>query len=265
MLWDDGLFKIMALIAMCCHDTEDNGRTEYTRRTLESLMFTVDWSKHRLVIIDNNSCEATKQLIKNWKLPEWIVITLSENIGTARAVNRGIKLRNNGESVCKLDNDVVIHIADWLDELEEVVARDKSYGIVGLKRKDLRQTPYDADPNFRSELIQIPHELGQRWIVVEVTSDIMGTCTLLSSDLLDKLGGYAQPLVYAFDDTLMNLRAGLAGFKKCFLPHIDLDHIDTGSNPYSQEKIKIANDAWPIYHEWHEAYINGKRPLFEEI
>lgn len=102
-------------------------------------------------------------------------------------------------------------------------------------------------------------------MIVEVTNDIMGTCTMLSSRLLDTIGGYFQGdgVVYSFDDTLLNLRAGLARFKKCFLPHIDIDHIDTGLNPYSQEKIQLANKAWKGYHELHKAYITGERPLFE--
>ena len=53
----------MSLISMAVHDTVENGRTEFTRRTLESLSDTVDWENHRLFIIDNNSCEKTKTLL----------------------------------------------------------------------------------------------------------------------------------------------------------------------------------------------------------
>lgn len=273
----------MSLIVMCCYDTEENGRSEYTKLTLESLADTVDWKKHKIIVIDNNSCKETKTIINKYKDIQgfnsivysgiefkkkhllYSVITLSENVGTARGINMGLRMRKPGENCIKIDNDVVIHDPNWVEQMEEVIARCPEYGIVGLKRKDLRQTPYDADPNFRSELRQLPHEAGQSWIVVEETEDIMGTCTMLSSTLIDKIGGYAQPKNYAFDDTLLNLRAGLAGFKKCFLPHIEITHLDRGDNPYSQEKIQIANEAWPEYHKLHKAYIDGTRPLYEEI
>jgi GT2 family glycosyltransferase len=269
----------MALICMAVYDTEENGRSEYTERTIKSLSQTVDWSRHRLVIIDNSSCEETKNKLSNlkaisntalagnfgYRILGVTIITLSENIGTARAINMGIKLRNPGEHIIKIDNDVEIYSSGWVDEMEEVIQRDQTIGIVGLKRKDLAQYPTNPDLTFKSELRMLNHVPGQRWIVVEECADIMGTCTMLSSKLLDTIGGFAQPLCYAFDDTLMSLRAGLAGFKKCFLPHIEIDHIDTGANPYSQEKVKIANDAWPEYHVWHDAYCTGKRSLYEQI
>lgn len=250
---------------MAVFDTEENGRSEYTELTIESLIRTVDFEKHKTVIIDNASCKRTKDILKLLNKDNFTIITLSENIGTAGAINMGLKLRKTGENCVKVDNDIVIHQSGWIDEMDEVILREPSIGIIGLKRKDLRQTPYDADPQFRSALFQLSHDPGQRWIIVEVTNDIMGTCTMLSSRLIDTIGGYAQPKCYGFDDSLLNLRAGLAGFKKCFLPHIEIEHLDNGQNKYSQEKISIANTAWPEYQAWHQEYVDGTRRLYEEI
>lgn len=255
---------------MAVYDTEENGRSEYTKRTLDSLKQTVDFNKHRLFLVLNRCCDLTVNFVIEWSNlmkdnNGYTLVFLQKNVGTARAVNMGIRMLKPGENVIKIDNDVVINSSGWVEEMEEVIARDPSIGIVGLKRKDLRQTPYDVDPQFRSELRQLPHEPGERWIVVEETNDIMGTCTMLSSALIDKVGGYMQYGVYGFDDTLMNLRAGLAGFRKCFLPHIDIDHIDTGEGIYSIEKQQLAAIAWPEYHKLHAAYCDGSRPLFEEI
>jgi len=267
----------MSLIIMCCHDTEENGRSEYTEKTLISLSKTVDWANHRLVVVDNASCESTKKLLFNYSIGNKrllpykerpcisTVITLSENVGTARGINFGLKLREPGENAIKIDNDVVIHHSGWVEEMEEVIRRSPEYGIVGLKRKDLRQTPYDPDPNFKSEPRQLPHQSGETWITVEETNDIMGTCTMFSSALLDKIGGMAQPGLYGFDDSLYGLRSRLSGFKNCFLPHINIDHIDTGSGQYSGVKQRQAADVWEEYMRWHEGYCNGSRSLFVEL
>lgn len=251
----------MALIIMCCYDTEENGRSEYTRRTLQCLCETVNWQKHSIVVVDNNSCEETKKEISFIK-ELGTLITLKENVGTAKAVNLGIKLRKEGEYVLKVDNDVVIHKSGWVDELEEAIEREPTIGVLGLKRKDLRQTPYDPDPNFKSELIQLPHESGQKWITVERTNDIMGTCTMLNWRLLDKIGYYHQPGKYGFDDTLMNLRSLLAGFINCFLPHINMDHIDAGGNDYVNVKQQQAGAVWDDYRHMHDDYVNGVLPLY---
>lgn len=269
----------MSLIAMAVYDTEENGRSEYTERTLKSLSQTVDWSKHRLVVIDNDSCETTKILLSTlefisqpqfagnfgFKINGIEVITLPENIGTAKAINKAIAMHREGEAVIKIDNDCVIHRSGWVEEMEAVIEREPSIGIVGLKRKDLRQTPYDPDPNYRSELVQLPHKSGQDWLQVEITNDIMGTCTMLSSALLDTIGGMAQPSLYGWDDTLMSLRSRLAGFNNCFIPHIPISHIDTGDNGYVQVKHKQSGDTWQEYQQWHTEYCNGTRPLYYDI
>lgn len=250
---------------MCCHDTNENDRSKYTASTIACLAISVDWRKHRLVVIDNASCRATKHLLSNFlkeRIPNVTVITNEENFGTAKAINMGIKLRSQGEHVVKLDNDVYIKSGDWVDDLEEVIQREPSIGIVGLKRKDLCQTPWHTDPDFRSEGWMLPHESGQRWIWVERSKDIMGTCTMLSSKLLDKLGYYEQPTCYGLDDSLINTRSLLAGFQNVFLPHIEIDHLDTGGTEYTEQKKQWAAEAWPIYHEWHKGYCDGTRPLY---
>ncbi|KKL70068.1 hypothetical protein LCGC14_2108670, partial [marine sediment metagenome] len=56
----------MALIGMAVHSTPENNRLQYTKRTLESLERTVDWDKHRLIIVDNNSCEEMHQVYEEF-------------------------------------------------------------------------------------------------------------------------------------------------------------------------------------------------------
>lgn len=249
---------------MCCYDTEENERSDYTDQTLISLRDTVDFTKHKLVVIDNGSCELTKRLLKRYQFitDNFTIITLPENVGTARAINLGLQLRQPGENCIKLDNDVVFSRGGWVDELEEAIAREPGIGIAALKRKDLMQSPTTDNLTFRSELIMLPHEAGQSWIVVEKSRDIMGTCTMFSSALLDKIGFMHQPGKYGFDDQIMALRSLLAGFWNCFLPNIVIDHIDDGTNEYSEVKRNLAAQAWYDYQKMHEDYVNGALPLY---
>lgn len=252
----------MALIICACYDTESNGRSEYTEQTLRCLMHTVDLGCHRLVVIDNGSCQRTKDMLQYWS-DRITVITNETNVGTANAVNMGIRLREPGQHVIKIDNDVVVHSNGWVDEMEEAIERSPDIGVLGLKRKDLIQCQDHADPNFRSYPMQLPHESGQRWIWVERTNDVMGTCTMLNWRMLDKVGYYFQgDWKYGMDDTLMNLRAHLSGFTTCFLPHIDMDHIDTGRNPYTQEKHRMAAEVWSRYNDTHDEFVSGIRPIY---
>jgi GT2 family glycosyltransferase len=79
----------MALINMAVYDTVKNNRTDYTRRTLESLAERVDFNKHRLVVIDNDSCNATKVLLSHMQTRMgFTLITNQQNVGTAKAINQ---------------------------------------------------------------------------------------------------------------------------------------------------------------------------------
>ena len=265
----------MALIIMACYDTEENGRSEYTERTLKSLAQTVNWDRHRLVIVDNGSCSRTKQLLNDCVLDMWLtmpdyttikphIITNPTNLGTARAINQGIRLRNPGEYVVKADNDVEWHSAGWVDEMEAAIERDTGIGILGLKRKDIDFDANHTDPSYRSELVQLPHAPGETWITVERGPSIMGTCTMFNWRLLDAIGFMRTCGIYGFDDSLFSLRSGLAGFWNAYLPHIVIDHIDTGDNPYTQVKQQQAGAVWDEYHKLHAAYVDGTRPVWED-
>jgi len=244
----------MALIAMAVYDTDENKRSEYTEKTLDSLLQTVDFTKHRLFIIDNASCLTTKQIYKKfeqkWLYPERITIFFNTtNIGTAEAINMAIKERKKGEPVIKIDNDVVFHTKNWACLLEEGLNRDKSIGIIAAKRKDLQQSPLQTNPTFISVLMMLPHSPGERWLVLEETKDIMGTCTLFSPLLLDKIGYMQQipNIPYGFDDTIISFKSIHSGFRNGFLMGIEIDHIDRGDNNYLQEKQKLASLAWDSY------------------
>lgn len=248
---------------MCCYDTVENARSAYTGRTLDSLADTVDLQKHRLIIIDNNSCERTKKLLKTFNsfYPTVEVITLGENIGTAKAINLAWKKRQPGEHCIKMDNDVVIHHKGWVEELEEAISRDPLIGQVGLKRKDCIESPFRND-DYKSELFMLPHEPGQRWIIAEKVNHVIGTCVMHSEALLNKVGFLYQPKIYGFDDVLMSIRAKIAGFKSVFLPHIHIEHIDTGENLYQKEKEKIASESWKGYHEAVKSYYQNPSSIY---
>ncbi len=115
----------MALIAMAVYDTDENGRQEYTKSTLSSLMFDndIDWGRHRLFVVNNNSCKITSAfldgLIHNHSYLN--VINLPENVGTAKAINKAWSYRKPGEHLIKMDNDVVVYKKGWVDDMEEVL------------------------------------------------------------------------------------------------------------------------------------------------
>lgn len=264
----------MSLIAIAVYDTEENKRSEQTRLTLECIIDTVDLFKHRLFVIDNASCQATKN-IYSWLyqykydavnatglMPNIEVITLKENVGTAKAVNQAWRQRRPGEHCIKMDNDIIINQSGWVDELEEAIRRDPSIGQVGLKRKDCWEWPGHDHADWRSELHMLPHIPGEPWQVVEKVKHVIGSCVMHSAALLDKVGYLYQPSLYGYDDVIMSHRTHLAGFYSCFLPHINIDHIDPGDTPYQGWKERHSSEqTQQVIALVHEMY-NGTKPIY---
>lgn len=253
-----------SLIALACFDTEENNRTWMTEKTLLSLLATVNLEKHDLYVIDNASCQATKDLLKKMQNGmRFQLITNGENVGTARAINQGWKLRKPGQHCLKLDNDVTIHENGWVDLLEEAIERNPTVlGQIGLKRKDLQETPNTDHPFYKTELHMLPHKGGERWIAIEVAKHIIGTCVMHNHRLIDKVGGLFQHGVYSFDDAIMSLRSNLAGFSNAFIPHIDINHIDPGDNIYQKQKEEYAGKMMEQFHKVCNEYKSGERSIY---
>jgi GT2 family glycosyltransferase len=248
----------MALIAMAVNDSEENGRTKYTKNAIDSLINTIDLDYHRIIVVDNNSCEETKRCL-NWFKSHITIIYNNENVGTAKAINQAWSLKEPNEVLIKMDNDVVINNYGWVEDMETAM-RLGGYGIVGLKRKDLMQHP-NAKDNWKTELKMLPHQKGEPWIVVEESEDIMGTVQMFNPSLINKMGGLMQAGVYGFDDTLACIRAKLLGYKLAFLPHIDIDHIDVGGDAYTEWKRKYAAEKTKEFYQIKQGLINGTIPI----
>ena len=245
---------------MAVYATEENQKTNIARQTFEGLIATTNLKRHRVIVVDNGSCPAAQVMFKDFT-KFFTFLHMGENLGTAGAVNLAWKLRQPGECVVKMDDDCLIHDAGWADRLEEAIERDPSIGIIGLKRKDLMESP-DRTDQFKSELGRLPHQPGQAWIDVEWVNHVMGTCQMYNPALLDKIGYLYQPRLYGFDDSLAAVRCRVAGFKNCFLPHIRIDHIDPGDTPFQAWKHKVSGEDMGEYNRLKAGYQDGTIPIY---
>lgn len=257
------------LLTMAVFDTPENKRSWMTNETLQSLEERVDWNKHRLMISDNGSHEYTHNLYQAYTHIIDLTVFNGENIGTANALNKLWRLREPGEAVCKIDNDVVIHRDDWPDLIEMVFDKAPDIGICGLKRRDLQEWPTPKptwqrgmEDYYMSKLRALPHKTNEPWLIVEEVNHVMGTCQAYRPELLDKIGYLYQPGVYGFDDSLAATRCRVAGFKNTFLHGVEIDHIDPGGTAFIEWKKKEAGRTMEAFYKARDDYQKGLKDIY---
>ncbi len=225
---------------------------------------------HELFISDNGSCDEMIEFYEEFKEhfgafypKENLTISLNgENLGTSGGLNLGIKDRKPNQYIIKRDDDTIIEDTRWVEKMEECFERFDNLGILGLKRNELVQHPDHESPIYRTVIKYLKHERGQTWIPIELCEDIIGTCTMYSPQLLDKIGYGFQPSKYGFDDCLWSLRSTLAGFTNAFLPTVPIDHIDTGEGEFVMWKQKHAGEVIAEFAEIAEDYKKGVRDIY---
>lgn len=226
---------------MPIHDTEENGRFQYTKTAAKHL---AENRGFRKVIFVLNGCSSETvvyiNMLKEMYRKHITVISLSENIGTAQAINAGLTLREPGEHAIKIDNDTIINDYHWQDIITQILD-NPNIGVACLKRKDLQDRP--GHPDFPTTLGLIGGN-GERWTAIEMCDFQMGTVMGMSGKLLDKVGNMWQPGIYGLDDYDMCLRSKLSGYTNCYIPGIDIDHLDTGGTPYTDWKVRQAGEGW---------------------
>ena len=250
------------ILAMAVNNTDENERYKYTHETITSLLENGIQFKSKIHIIVNGSCAKTLDFVK--KLPIVIkVIINNENIGTARAINKAWLLKEPNQHCIKMDDDCVIKSSTWIEEMIEAIERQPKIGIVGLKRKDCTEYPGNPNPDLNSELLMLPHKMGQKWIIAEKQPHILGTCQMYNYKLLEMMGYLYQPGIYGYDDVIASHKSHIAGFINVMLPHIEIDHIDTGATPYQHWKEKTAGEVTQQVITEVNEMLQGIRPIYQ--
>lgn len=253
----------MALIIMAVWDTVENRRVNLTDQTLYSLATTVQWSDHRMIVVDNGSCSDTVRLLDNTRkvLPKMGVITLPENIGQARALNIALAERRPGELIVKMDNDIVIEQQNWIEDMELVIRKDPTIAIIALKKATAWEHPSHPDELWRSSLEMLPHEKDEPWMVIEVCNSIVGTCEAIRPEFLDQIGYFYQMgNLWGFIDPILGYKAHALGYRLAFLPHVRVNYLgDDEDLGYRRLKeSQITEERWQRLYQERESIMGGK-------
>lgn len=182
---------------------------ELTRPCIESLLRCTEVPA-RLVIVDNDSDEATKRYLRSVRGTRRVaveVLTNRTNEGYVGGMNRGLR-HSTAPFVCLLNNDTLL-TPGWLSRMIRAANRFADIGIVNPTSNTFgERPPVGMTIDAYAALIA-----NQRGRLVEV-GQCIGFCLLIKRAVLETIGIFDETLDrFFFEDSDYSLRAARAGFR----------------------------------------------------
>ena len=221
--------------------------SEDTIECVESLLSN-DFKSFEIIIIDNNSEEQQKKILKDKLVDSVKIIYLDNNIGFAGGNNVGIKcaLEQNADYILLLNNDTIVE-SDFLTILLNSIINDNTIGIctpkinfysdrnriwsAGGKINNIRGSAFSKYENIKDD-----GDIKNRY--VDFAS---GCCLLIKKEVIEKVGVLDENYFLYLEDTDFCLRVVEAGFKILFVADSKIYH--KVSNSTSKGKSSL-----PIYY-----------------
>ena len=163
---------------------------EYLNESLRSLLNQVmeDWD---LVVVENGSSDSTAEILSKYTDPRIRVINLAENIGRTPALNVAV-VNASAEYVAVLDADDLSHPLRLKQQIEFLDAHP-DIGLVGSWAEFIDEVgsfvSLKKGPISHQEIVQ----------AMATRNPIVHSTVMFRRDLMSRIGGYDETLVYAQD------------------------------------------------------------------
>ncbi len=210
-----------------------------------SFLFTQNYRNIQVIVLDNNSTDKSKEIIKNFKKVEFI--ESDNNLGFAQGNNVACA-KAKGEYVLLLNNDAIV-TKNFLKHLVAILEKDKNIGIVQPK------ILYKGNPSYIDNTVNSigafftptgflyypgygkKFNLSMHSRENEIFS-AYGACMLIRKKLIDKIGLFDSDFFLYFEETDFCLRAHLAGYKVICTPKSFVYHRGgVSARKFGDEKI----------------------------
>jgi GT2 family glycosyltransferase len=206
--------------------------------------------QHEILLIDNQSVDQTKTFVKEFK-PSITLLENSENLGFAKAVNRGLK-KAFGEFILLLNPDVIIQ-SDSLNPMMDFMRNHPKTGICGCQLVNpdgFLQYSKGSFPTLFSLLCRtvLPRRMRKYhlWGYDRIgrCDWVTGAYMLIRHHLIEEMGGFDETYFLYYEDMDYCLQAKKRGWEIYYYPGIKAFHM----YPHATSPRKLA-----IEHEIHRS------------
>ncbi|MBI5074866.1 MAG: glycosyltransferase family 2 protein [Nitrospirae bacterium] len=178
-----------------------------------------------IIVVDNASRDGSAEYIAA-NFPEVKLVVLPRNIGFGGANNEGLK-QAEGEFIALLNNDAEAD-RDWLRKLADAIAGNPAVGICASKMLVYGTQIIDsAGDGFATNLKGFKRGEGLSADQYSQEEFVFGACAgaaLYRKKMLDEIGFFDESFFLLHEDTDLNLRAQLAGWKVLYVPSALVHH-----------------------------------------
>ncbi len=194
-----------------------NGR-ELLTSCLESI-YAQSFQDIEVIVVDNGSRDGSVEYIRG-SFPETLLIPLGENRGFSSANNEGLKVAS-GDYIMLLNNDVVMD-KYCISNLCAAMEADPATGICATKMLVAGTELIDsAGDGFSSNLKGFKRGEGKPAHLYDESEYVFGACAgaaMYRKKMIEDIGFFDEDFFLIYEDTDLNLRAQLAGWKVRYVP-----------------------------------------------
>jgi hypothetical protein len=222
-----------------------------------------------VIVVDNGSSDGSPEAAARAGAR---VIRLPENVGFARAVNRGIA-ESGREFVALVNNDVELD-ADWLAKLIEALDRNPECGMAAGRTlmygsQRLLDGAGDAlSLGFAAARLGHGCPDGPLYEQERRVLAVSGGACLIRRAVLERIGGFEELFFAYLEDIEFCLRAQLAGFRALYVPQAIAFHegsASTGGAPAMHRDVVRLMTAHQLLLAARYAPRGALRPILPRV
>jgi glycosyltransferase involved in cell wall biosynthesis len=203
----------------------------YLKNSIKSII-NQSYKNWELIAIDNGSTDNSAKILKKIKKKKIKSFFLKKNIGRTKCLNFGLK-KCTGRFIAILDSDdlagvnrIKIQINEFnLNKKLWMVASD--YNFIDHKGKII------SYPKVKVDLSKNLHEKPRGLLIKNFMAH---SSVMYKSELVKKIGGYSQSLLYAADYAFF-----LKTFKRYKIKILDLKLVDIRAPHKTSETVRIVD------------------------
>ncbi len=243
---------------------------DLTRQTLSAIFAETHGFEYEVIVIDNNSKDASVQMIKQ-EFPQVVLIENTENVGFGKANNQGMKIAQ-GEYMFLLNSDTVVLdravnvLVAYLDEHRDVMCVGPKLlnGDMTFQHACRRNLPNPKNAFFhlfglvkifkKNKHVVSYKRLSDNPDITEPVEAISGAGMMFRREVFEKIGGFDERFFFYGEDLDWCKRIGDQGWSIVYVSEARIIHLG-GSSSKKRKAQSLINfyDAMWLYYQKHFA------------